>query len=407
MTSFIAAVYDLRMSQLASTIDVAGIRAGFPSIDGDRVFLDNPGGTQVHRSVYDAVESYYRESNANLGGPFVTSKASDRILEEARAEAAAFLGAASGSEIVFGANMTTVTMHASRILCRGLGPGDEILVTGLDHDANVAPWMLAASDRGVTIRQAGIDTESCLVDVDDFASKLSGRTRVAAFGWASNGAGTINDVARLAALCREAGALSYIDAVHYAPHGAIDVSAIGCDFLVCSAYKFFGPHVGILYGRSALLEQHRPYKVRPAPDEPPHSWETGTINLEGIAGTAAAIAYLRGLGIDRVAAYERELSARLLEGLEGIAGVTVYGTRDLDRRCPTYAFNVAGKHPAAVSAALADRNIFVWDGNYYALELMQRLGIDDSGGAVRVGAVHYNTIEEIDAFLEGVASLAG
>ena len=174
---------------------------------------------------------------------------------------------------------------------------------------------------------------------------------------------------------------------------------------MCSAYKFFGPHVGILYGRSELLAQHRPYKVRPAPDEPPHSWETGTINLEGIAGTAAAIGYLRGLGIDRVAAYERDLSARLLEGLESIAGVTVYGTRDLDRRCPTYAFNVAGKHPAAVSAALADRNIFVWDGNYYALELMQRLGIDDSGGAVRVGAVHYNTIEEIDAFLEGVASV--
>src|SRR6476659_2732010 len=258
MTSFIAAVYDLRMSQLASTIDVAGIRAGFPSIDGDRVFLDNPGGTQVHRSVYDAVESYYRDSNANLGGPFVTSQASDRILGEARAEAAAFLGAASGSEIVFGANMTTLTMHASRILCRGLGPGDEILVTGLDHDANVAPWMLAASDRGVTIRQAGIDTESCLVDVEDFASKLSGRTRVAAFGWASNGAGTINDVARLSALCREAGAVSYIDAVHYAPHGAIDVSALGCDFLVCSAYKFFGPHVGVLYGRSELLEQNRP-----------------------------------------------------------------------------------------------------------------------------------------------------
>ena len=216
---------------------------------------------------------------------------------------------------------------------------------------------------------------------------------------------TINDVARLTALCREAGALSYIDAVHYAPHGAIDVSAIGCDFLVCSAYKFFGPHVGILYGRSELLEQHRPYKVRPAPDEPPDSWETGTINLEGIAGTAAAIGYLRGLGIDRIAAYERDLSARLLEGLGSIAGVTVYGARDLDRRCPTYAFNVAGKRPAAVAAALAERNIFVWDGNYYALELMQRLGIDDSGGAVRVGAVHYNTIEEIDAFLEGVASV--
>jgi cysteine desulfurase family protein (TIGR01976 family) len=407
MTSFIAAVYDLRMNRLASTIDLAAVRAGFPSIDDRRVFLDNPGGTQVHRSVYDAVEGYYRDMNANLGGPFSTSRATDAMLEDARAVAAEFLGAASGSEIVFGANMTTLTMHASRILCRGLGPGDEILVTGLDHDANVAPWMLAASDRGVTIRQAGIDTETCLVDVDDFACKLTGRTRVAAFGWASNGAGTINDVARLTALCREAGAVSYIDAVHYAPHGAIDVAALGCDFLVCSAYKFFGPHVGLLYGRAELLHQQRPYKVRPAPDDPPHSWETGTINMEGIAGTAAAIRYLRRLGLDQVAAYERELSARLLEGLEGIAGVTVYGTRDLDRRCPTYVFNVAGKHPAEVSAALGERDIFVWDGNYYALELMQRLGIEDSGGAVRVGAVHYNTAAEIDSFLEVVASLAG
>jgi cysteine desulfurase family protein (TIGR01976 family) len=406
MTSFIAAVYDLGMHPLASTIDVAAVRAGFPAIDDRRVFLDNPGGTQAHRSVYDAIEGYYRDMNANLGGPFPTSRASDAMLEDARAAAAEFLGAGSAAEIAFGANMTTLTMHASRILCRGLGPGDEILVTGLDHDANVAPWMLAATDRGVTIRQAGIDTETCLVDVDDFAAKLTGRTRVAAFGWASNGAGTINDVARLTALCREAGAISYIDAVHYAPHGAIDVSALGCDFLVCSAYKFFGPHVGLLYGRSELLEKHRPYKVRPAPDEPPHSWETGTINLEGIAGTAAAIRYLQGLGMEQVAAYERELSTRLLEGLEAIAGVTVYGTRDLDRRCPTYVFNVAGKHPAEVSAALGEREIFVWDGNYYALELMQRLGIDDSGGAVRVGAVHYNTPAEIDAFLEVVAGLA-
>ncbi len=395
------------MNPIASTIDVAAVRAGFPSIDDRRVFLDNPGGTQVHRSVYEAVEGYYRDMNSNLGGPFATSQATDAMLEEARAAAAGFLGAASGAEIVFGANMTTLTMHASRILTRGLGPGDEILVTGLDHDANVAPWMLAAVDRGVTVRQAGIDAESCLVDVDDFASKLTGRTRVAAFGWASNGAGTVNDVARLAALCRETGAISYVDAVHYAPHGTIDVGAIGCDFLVCSAYKFFGPHVGVLYGRAELLAQHRPYKVRPAPDEAPHSWETGTINMEGIAGTAAAIRYLTGLGMEQVTVYERELSARLLEGLEGIAGVIVYGTRDLDRRCPTYAFNVAGRHPAEVSAALGERDIFVWDGNYYALELMQRLGIEDSGGAVRVGAVHYNTPAEIDAFLEGVAALAG
>jgi cysteine desulfurase family protein (TIGR01976 family) len=327
------------------------------------------------------------------------------MLADARAQAAEFLGAQAG-EIVFGANMTTLTMHASRTLFRELGPGDEVLVTGLDHDANVAPWLLAAEDRGVMVRQVGIDPDVCVIDPNVFAGLLSDRTRVAAFGWASNGAGTVNDVAALCALCRQAGALSYVDAVHYAPHGPIDVAALGCDFLVCSAYKFFGPHVGILFGRAELLERHRPYKVRPAPDEPPHSWETGTVNLEGIAGTAAAIAYLQTLGMDAVAAFERGLAERLLKGLAAIDGVTVYGTPDLDRRVPTAAFNVAGHGPAEVSAALAKRDIFVWDGNYYALELMQRLGLEGSGGAVRVGAVHYNTPTEIDAFLDAVAALA-
>ena len=392
------------MNEIATMLDPAAIRGGFPSLRDGRVFLDNPGGTQVHRSVYDAIAGYYRDQNANLGGPFATSVASDQMLADARAQAAAFLGAQAG-EIVFGANMTTLTMHASRTLFRELGPGDEVLVTGLDHDANVAPWLLAAEDRGVTVRQVGIDPDVCVVDPNVFAGMLSDRTRVAAFGWASNGAGTVNDVAALCALCREAGALSYVDAVHFGPHGAIDVAAIGCDFLVCSAYKFFGPHVGILFGRAELLERHRPYKVRPAPDEPPHSWETGTVNLEGIAGTAAAIAYLRGLGMDAIAAYERGLTVRLLDGLQAIDGVTVYGTTDLDRRVPTAAFNVAGRPPAEVSAALARRGIFVWDGNYYALELMQRLGLEGSGGAVRVGAVHYNTPAEIDVFLDAVAGL--
>ena len=216
----------------------------------------------------------------------------------------------------------------------------------------------------------------------------------------------MNDVAALCALCREAGAISYVDAVHYAPHGPIDVAAVGCDFLVCSAYKFFGPHVGILFGRAELLERHRPYKVRPAPNEIPHSWETGTVNLEGIAGTAAAVGYLQSLGMEAVAAYERGLGAQLLDGLRAIDGVTVYGTPDLDRRVPTATFNIAGRAPAEVSAALGQRGIFVWDGNYYALELMQRLGLEESGGAVRVGAVHYNTMDEVEAFLEAVAALA-
>jgi len=392
------------MNEIATTIDPARIRAAFPSLRDGRVFLDNPGGTQVHESVYAAIADYYREANANLGGPFETSVASGRMLDAARAEAAAFLGARA-DEIVFGANMTTLTMHASRTLLRDLGPGDEVLVTGLDHDANVAPWLLAAEDRGVTVRQVGIDPAVCVVDPDAFAELLTDRTRVAAFGWASNGAGTVNDVAALCALCRQAGALSYVDAVHYAPHGRIDVAGVGCDFLACSAYKFFGPHVGILFGRAELLERHRPYKVRPAPDEPPHSWETGTVNLEGIAGTTAAIAYLQSLGMDAIAAYERELAVKLLDGLAALPGVTVYGTADLDRRVPTAAFNVAGHGPAEVSAALASEGIFVWDGNYYALELMQRLGLENTGGAVRVGAVHYNTAAEIDAFLTAVAAV--
>ncbi|HEU0195353.1 MAG TPA: cysteine desulfurase-like protein [Gaiellales bacterium] len=392
------------MSQITPPLDVTALRAGFPSLSDDRVYLDNPGGTQVHRTAIDAMTGYLRESNANLGGPFATSVASDRMLDQARADLAALLGA-DPREIAFGANMTTLTMHASRTLCRDLGPGDEVLVTGLDHDANIAPWLLAAADRGVTVRQAGIDLETCLVDVDDFARKLSDQTRVAAFGWASNGAGTVNDVARLVELTRAAGAVSYVDAVHYAPHGPIDVAALGCDFLVCSAYKFFGPHVGVLFGRRGLLERHRPYKVRPAHDEPPGSWETGTVNLEGIAGAAAAARYLTGLGMDAVQATEQALTVQLLGGLEDIPAVTVYGTRDLARRVPTVVFTVAGRTPAEVSGALAELDIFVWDGNYYAMELMQRLGLDDHGGAVRVGAVHYNTPAEIDRFLEAVAGL--
>ena len=392
------------MQTTTRPLDPAAVRGAFPALAHDRVYLDNPGGTQVHGSVIEAMAAYLRDRNANLGGPFETSRLSGGTLAAARAAAAGFLGA-QPEEIVFGANMTTLTFHASRILLRELEPGDEVLVTGLDHDANVSPWLLAAADRGATVRVAGIDADACLIDVDDFASQLSERTRVAAFNWASNGAGTVNDVARLAGLCREAGAVSYIDAVHFAPHGPIDVAAVGCDFLVCSAYKFFGPHVGILFGRHELLERHRPYKVRPAEDEPPHSWETGTLNLEGIAGVTAAIEYLTGLGMDAVAAYEAGLTRRLLDGLESLRKVRLYGTRDPARRVPTAAFTVEGRTPAEVSGALAEQGIFVWDGNYYALELMQRLDLEGRGGAVRVGAVHYNTAAEIDRFLEAVAAL--
>ncbi|HUZ84776.1 MAG TPA: cysteine desulfurase-like protein [Gaiellales bacterium] len=389
----------------ASALATPALRAGFPALaHPGRIYLDNPGGTQVHRSVLDAVSSYLEHDNANLDGPFETSRRSSSMLAGARADVAAFLGAGDEHAIVFGANMTTLTMHAARILTREMGAGDEILVTGLDHDGNVAPWLLAAEDRGVTIRQAGIDIDDCVVDTADFAAKLSDRTRVAAFGWASNGAGTVNDVAELVRLASQAGAITYVDAVQFAPHGPVDVTSLGCDFLVCSAYKFFGPHVGVLAGRSEVLERYRPYRVRPAPARPPASWETGTINLEGIAGTAAAVRYLSELDMEQVGAYERALTGQLLDGLGSIPGVTVYGTRDLDRRVPTVTFNVAGRRPAEVSAWLADHGVFVWDGNYYALELMQRLGLEDSGGAVRVGAAHYNTPEEIDRFLELVAA---
>ena len=392
------------MSTHATSLDVAGLRAGFPSLREGRIYLDNPGGTQVHGSVMTAVTEYYLQSNANLGGPFETSVASDAVLDGARHDLARFLGCDAG-EVIFGANMTTLTFHASRALTRGIGAGDEILVTRVDHDGNVSPWVLAAEDRGATVRFVDADLETCLIDVDDFAAKLSDRTRVAAFNWAPNGAGTISDAAAMCRMAREAGALSYVDAVQYAPHGPMDVHALGCDFLVCSAYKFYGPHVGVLFGRAELLEGIKPYKVRPAHDEPPGSWETGTVNLEGIAGTAAAARYLVSIGAEAITGYERMLTERLIEGLDRIDGVHQYGTRDLDRRVPTVTFTVEGQTPAAVAAALGAQGIFIWDGNYYALELMERLGLEQSGGAVRVGAAHYTTAEEIDRFLEAVAAL--
>jgi cysteine desulfurase family protein (TIGR01976 family) len=392
------------MSTTSPTFDVAAVRAGFPSLTPGRIYLDNPGGTQVHGSVIDAVTEYYHRFNANLGGPFETSLESDRVLASARSDVAALLGA-DPAEIVFGANMTTLTFHVSRALTRGLQPGDEILLTRVDHDGNVAPWLLAAEDRGLTVRFADIDPEACTIDVDDFASQLSSKTRIAAFNWASNGAGTISDAKRLCELTREAGAISYVDAVQYAPHGPTDVHALGCDFLACSAYKFFGPHVGVLFGRSELLSTIEPYRVRPADYPPPQNWETGTINLEGIAGAAAAARYLMGLGWDAVSAYERSLAQRIIDGLDAIPGVTQYGTRDLDHRVATIVFTLEGRSPREVTEALARDGIFIWDGNYYALELMQRLGLQEQGGAVRVGAVHYNTAEEIDTFLEAIAAL--
>jgi cysteine desulfurase family protein (TIGR01976 family) len=386
------------------TLDVEAVRARFSALRQPLAFFDGPGGTQVPDSVIDSISGYLRESNANVSGPYETSRRTEALVTEARLTASAFLRCAA-EETIFGANMTTLNFMLTRTVGRDWQPGDEILVTKLDHDGNVSPWLELARDRQLDVQFVEIHDDTTL-DLDDLEAKLSDRTRVVAFPVASNAIGTLTDVKRVVELAHGAGALAWADAVHFAPHGPIDAAAIGCDFLVCSAYKFFGPHVGILFGRAELLERHRPYKVRPAPDEIPHSWETGTVNLEGIAGTAAAAGYLQSLGMDAVAAYERGLGARLLDGLRAIEGITVYGTGDLDRRVPTAAFNVAGRAPAEVSAALGERGIFVWDGNYYALELMQRLGLEGSGGAVRVGAVHYNTAAEIDAFLAAVADLA-
>ena len=395
----------------ARAYDVDEIRSHFPALSlrdeagRSMAFFDGPGGTQVPTGVIDAVSRYYRESNANSGGAFLTSERSDAIAARAHEAIAELLNAKSGDEIKFGANMTSLTFHIGRSIGATLRPGDEIVLTALDHEANVSTWRAMAADRDVIVRMVDVNVEDGTLDLDDLDRKLSERTRLVAVGYASNALGTINPVAEIVRRAHAVGALTYVDAVHFAPHGPIDVQALDTDFLVCSAYKFFGPHVGILYGRHELLERHRPYKVRPASDEPPHSWETGTVNLEGIAGTAAAIAYLQGLGMPAVRAYERELAERLLDGLVAIDGVTLYGTRSLDRRVPTAAFTVAGRTPAEVSATLGASGIFVWDGNYYALELMERLGLEERGGAVRVGAVHYNTAEEIDRFLEAVAAL--
>lgn len=399
---------------------LAAIRAQFPALSQQvnaqpAIFLDNPGGTQVPDVVIAALSDYLTHHNANRGGPFATSQRSDAIIEEAHAAVADLLHAASPDEIVFGPNMTTLTFSLSRALGRELGPGDEIIVTRLDHDANITPWVMMAEDRGVTVRWADFNPDDCTLDMDGLRQLLNERTRLLAVGYASNATGTINDVATLTRWAHDVGALIFVDAVQYAPHGPLDVQALGCDLLACSAYKFFGPHVGMLYGRYELLDRLTAYKVRPAKNKPPHKFETGTQNHEGMAGVLAAVNYLAQLGQPRAAApgqrrqrlqagmeaiqrYDQILNAAILSELEGLPGVTVHGLTAPDRlhwRVPTVSFTAAGRHPADIAAALAARGIFVWHGNYYALAVTQRLGVEEQGGMVRIGAVHYNTLAEI------------
>jgi cysteine desulfurase family protein (TIGR01976 family) len=409
---------------MKSMFDVLSVRRNFPSLkqtqDGRQVvFFDNPGGTQAPMAVADAMSHYLLHDNANHGGAYATSRRSDAMLEAAHQAMADMLGAASPDEIVFGPNMTSLTFALSRALGRWLKPGDEVVVTRLDHDANISPWMLLARDTGAGLRWVDFHPEDCTLDMDDLERQLSGRTKILACAYASNAVGTINDVKTITQMARHAGALIFIDAVQYAPHGVIDVRALDCDFLVCSAYKFFGPHVGALYGKFDLLDRLPAYKVRPAKDRPPHKFETGTQNHEGIAGTLAAVEYLASLSgsslentsrrerlmvaMKRIEAYERDLVSTLIAGLDQVKGLRFYGIRDPSRfeaRVPTVAFRIDGFSPRQVAEHLGDKGIFVWDGNYYALAVTERLGVEDKGGMVRVGLVHYNTEEEVDRLIE-------
>jgi len=416
-------------------LDVKAVRQQFPALARPVLFLDNPAGTQISRHSLERINRYLLECNANHEGMFETSRKSDEILHEAHAAMADFLNAARPEEIIFGNNMTTLTLHISRSLARNLKPGDNLLVTRLDHDANIAPWMLIAEDRGCNLLWVDIDVEDGTLDLDDFARALERKPRIAAFGYASNLLGTINPVNQLTRMAREAGALVFIDAVQFAPHGPIDVQDIGCDFLVCSSYKYFGPHTGALYGKYDLLNELKAYKVRPASDELPFKFETGTQNHEGIAGVLGALEYFEWMGsqfggeqagvwkeagfrdrkliykqaMSTIRAYEVELSRALIETVESIPGTRVYGVTDTDRfdqRVPTVSFTLEGRHPEEVADALGKENVYVWDGHNYALAVVERLGLLDAGGMIRVGPVHYNTLDEIAQFGEVLRKIA-
>jgi cysteine desulfurase family protein (TIGR01976 family) len=419
---------------LAPALDLTYVRAQFPSlaqtVNGHpAVFLDGPGGTQIPQRVIDAISNYLRRDNANTCGAYATSRRTDAMLADARAAMADFLHCAA-DEIVFGPNMTTLTFAMSRAIGRDLAPGDEILVTRLDHDANVSPW-LALEEKGVTIRWAEIHEEDCTLDLADVAGKINQHTKLVAVGYASNAVGTINPVQEVVRLAHAAGALAYVDAVHYGPHGLIDVAALDCDFLVCSTYKFFGPHMGVLFGKREHLRRLRPYKVRPLTDAVPNRWEWGTLNHECIAGIAACVDYLADLGrrtrpdsptrraaivaaFEAIHRHERRLMERLIAGISEIPQLKIYGITDpscFDWRCPTLAVRVVDQNenqtPLALATKLGDRGFFTWDGNYYALNLTEQLDVEKSGGFLRIGLVHYNTKEEVDRLLDALREIVG
>jgi len=409
--------------------DIAWVREQFPSLKlqangHPAAFLDGPAGTQVPKQVMDAVQNYFLTANANTYGAFLTSRRNDEMILAARAAMADFFNC-DGSEVVFGQNMTTITFALARAIARELEAGDEIVVTTLDHDANVAPWR-ALEERGMVVRQADIREEDCTLDLEDLKRKISEKTKLVAVGYASNIVGTINPVAEITKLAHAAGALMFVDAVHYAPHGLIDVKGLDCDFLACSLYKFFGPHMGTLFGKREHLQRFKPYKVRPATNVPPECWETGTQVQELIAGIGAAVDYIAELGrhCDPSAksrrealqaayrathAYETSLLTRLIAGLRTIPGMRIFGITDekrFDERCATLSFRLGDRHPTKIAEFLGDRGIFTWDGNFYALNLSERLGVEQLGGVLRVGLVHYNTADEVDRLLGALREFA-
>ena len=416
-------------NETANALDLDWVRAQFPSLaqtvkGQPATFLDGPGGTQVPQRVIDAISDYLKRDNANTCGAYATSRHTDAMIAGARSAMADFLGC-DPDEIVFGPNMTSLTFAISRSIGRELGPGDEIVLTHLDHDANVSPWR-ALEERGVTIRIAEIHEDDCTLDMDDLARKITDRTKLVAVGYASNAVGTINDVAKIIRLAHQRGAMAYIDAVHYAPHGPIDVRALDCDFLVCSTYKFFGPHMGVLYGKRQHLQRLQPYKVRANTNAIPNRWEWGTLNHECIAGIGACVDYLADLGrhvnssastrraallagYDAIQKHERGLMESLIRGLLAIPGLKLYGISDpkrFDQRCPTIAVRIKGHAPLELATQLGERGFFTWDGNYYALSLTERLDVEKDGGFLRIGLAHYNTAEEVERLLAVLGQIA-
>ena len=412
--------------------DLEQIRGKFPALNIKdsgvrRIYFDNPAGTQVPIEVIEAVQKCMIESNANIQGGFETSNRADKILDEFHQSMADFLNATSSEEIIFGQNMTTLTLHISRSIGRLLSKGDEIILSRMDHDANISPWLLLAEDIGLSVKWLSFDTEKYEFDLNCLENLLSDKTKLICIGGASNLLGTINDIKSICKIAKKANALTYIDAVQLAPHVSIDVQDIDCDFLVCSAYKFFGPHQGILWGKRKLLKSLSPYKVRPATSELPGCFETGTQSHEGMAGTTAAVNYFAWIGheyaetyqienkyknertkfihaaLDYLFEYEKLLTIDLIEGLQNIKNVQVQGITEknaLDRRLPTVSFSVIGLSPSLIAEELAKENIFVWSGHSYALEVVKSLNLLDKGGVLRTGPVHYNTINEVHEFLE-------